>query len=69
MPEFFTTGRVAAALGVTEPRLAELVRRGRIVPAPAVVSGRRLWTREHVRKAAALLKRPEPTAATLEGTS
>lgn len=60
MSDFFTTGRVAESLGVTEPRLAELVRRGRIVPPPCVVAGRRVWTRDQVAKAATILGRILP---------
>jgi len=52
-----STGRAAAILGTTEPRLAELVRRGRIRPPPAVIAGRRLWGREHVLQAARHLGR------------
>jgi len=51
-----TTGRAAAILGTTEPRLAELVRRGRIHPQPNVIAGRRLWSREHVLQAARYLE-------------
>ncbi|RKY19797.1 MAG: hypothetical protein DRQ55_09700 [Planctomycetota bacterium] len=47
-----STGQAAALLGVTEPRLNDLVRRGRIHPAPAIHAGRRLWEREHLIQAA-----------------
>ena len=45
-------------LGTTEPRLNGLVRRGKIDPAPPVVSGRRLWGREHLLQAARALGVP-----------
>jgi hypothetical protein len=51
----FSTGGVAALLHSTEPKLAELVRRGKISPAPRVVAGRRLWERDHVVQAAVCL--------------
>lgn len=47
-----STGRAARVLNTTEPRLAELVRRGKIAPEPQVVAGRRLWQRDHILKAA-----------------
>jgi len=50
-----STGCVAQLLGVTEPRLNDLVRRGKVRPAPPVVAGRRLWTPEHVLRAAEVL--------------
>lgn len=43
----WTTGETAAFLECIEPRLGELIRRGR-VPRPLVRSGRRLWTPEAV---------------------
>lgn len=46
------TGEVARALGTTEPRLNNLIRRGRIAPPPPLRSGRRLWYREHLLQAA-----------------
>lgn len=55
MERIFTTGRVAAVLGTTEPKVAELVRRGRICPTPRVVAGRRMWERAHVLQAASFL--------------
>jgi len=56
------TGTVAHALRVSEPRLNELLRRGKIDPAPAVEHGRRLWLAKHVRQAAELLGKPDPLA-------
>lgn len=56
------TGTVAHALRVSEPRLNELLRRGKIDPAPVVEHGRRFWLAEHVRQAARLLGRPVPFA-------
>jgi hypothetical protein len=50
-----STGAVAAKLGVHEPRLNELIRRGRIRPEPPIVAGRRLWHRYHVLRAAEVL--------------
>ncbi|TAJ20855.1 MAG: hypothetical protein EPO65_02685 [Dehalococcoidia bacterium] len=50
-----STGQAAALLGRTEPQLAELVRRGRIQPPPAIFAGRRLWLAGQVRRAAELL--------------
>lgn len=47
-----STGQAAALLEATEPQLAELVRRGRINPPPAIFAGRRLWMREHLVQAA-----------------
>lgn len=47
-----STGQVAQLLGTTEPKLSEEVRRGRVVPPPPVVAGRRLWRAEHVRQVA-----------------
>lgn len=46
------TGQVADLLFTTEPRLNDLIRRGRIHPAPLVISGRRAWNRGHVLQAA-----------------
>lgn len=51
-----STGQAATFLNTTEPRLAELVRRGRIQPAPTVRAGRRLWDETHLRQAAELLR-------------
>ena len=50
-----TTGEVARILNVLEPRLADLVRRGRINPAPPVRAGRRFWRETHVQQAAQAL--------------
>ncbi len=50
-----STGQAARFLGVTEPRLNDLVRRGKIIPAPSVYSGRRLWDRQHLISAATIL--------------
>ena len=47
-----STGAVADLLSTTEPRLGELVRRGHIVPPPAVVVGRRVWSIEQALQAA-----------------
>ena len=50
-----STGEVARLLGTTEPTLSELVRRGRIEPAPTILAGRRLWAADHISQAAAAL--------------
>ena len=47
-----STGEVARLLGLTEPRLSELVRRGKIKPPPALLAGRRFWSREDIVRAA-----------------
>lgn len=51
------TGQVARLLGVTEPELAEAVRRGHVQPEPPVLAGRRLWEADHIRQAAEHLGR------------
>jgi hypothetical protein len=61
--EKLTTGQVAQLLDTTEPRLSELVRRGRVKPPPPVISGRRAWDESHVQQAAAALNVPWPPAA------
>jgi hypothetical protein len=48
-----TTRTLAEWLDRTEPQVADLVRRGKIQPAPVVVAGRRLWTAGQARQAAA----------------
>ena len=50
-----TTGEVARILKVFEPRIADLVRRGLVHPAPRVVAGRRLWDKTHIQQAAEAL--------------
>lgn len=50
-----STGQVARRLGVSEPRLNDLVRRGKVCPAPFVVAGRRAWEETHIRQAAQIL--------------
>tara|TARA_R110002072_G_scaffold19443_4_gene72021 strand:- start:5095 stop:5307 length:213 start_codon:yes stop_codon:yes gene_type:complete len=50
-----STGQVARALGAVEPKVAELVRRGRITPPPPIVAGRRLWSLDQALEAARLL--------------
>lgn len=52
MKRILSTGQAAELLRTTEPRLNDLIRRGKILPAPAVVSGRRLWESEHIESAA-----------------
>ena len=48
--ETMSTGQAAEALGVTEPRLQELMRRRKIAK-PKMVNGRRVWTKRDVEKA------------------
>jgi hypothetical protein len=50
-----STGQVAALLGLTEPRLNDLLRRGKILGAPPCVAGRRIWSERHITAAAAAL--------------
>lgn len=50
-----TTGPAAHWLGVTEPQLAETVRRGHVTPPPPILAGRRLWSRGHLLQAAEAL--------------
>ena len=50
-----STGQSADRLGVIEPRLNDLVRRGKIVPEPPILAGRRLWALEHLLQAAEAL--------------
>ena len=49
-----SSGAAAALLGVTEPRLNDLIRRGKFPP-PPVQAGRRLWQRDHIVQAAEAL--------------
>lgn len=46
------TGEVARFLKTTEPKLADVVRRGRLDPKPRILAGRRLWEREAIVQAA-----------------
>jgi hypothetical protein len=63
-----STGQAAQLLQITEPQLAELVRRGRIDPPPAVFAGRRLWFAQHLLQAARHLDvLTHELAARLEG--
>jgi hypothetical protein len=50
-----STGQAAQLIRTTEPRLADLVRKGKIQPEPTIFAGRRLWERSHIRKAAECL--------------
>jgi hypothetical protein len=50
-----STGQVAVLLRCTEPKLNDLIRRGKILPAPIVSAGRRLWHEDQVRQAAEAL--------------
>jgi hypothetical protein len=51
----FATGEAARLLGISEPRLADLVRRGKVTPPPPLFAGRRLWSAAHVLQAAEAL--------------
>ena len=55
MQDMKSTGEAATLLGVTETRLNDLVRRGKINPAPRLFAGRRAWEEVHVRQAARAL--------------
>lgn len=55
MPKLYVTRQVMNLLGVSECRVADLVRRGKIVPPPTVLSARRLWTPDQIRQAARAL--------------
>ncbi len=50
-----STGQVARTLGTSEPRLNDLIRRGKISPAPRLFAGRRVWEEVHIRQAARAL--------------
>ena len=51
-----STAQVRDLLGLrSDKRLNDLVRSGRVHPAPRVVSGRRFWNVDHVRQAAEAL--------------
>lgn len=50
-----STGAVARLLLTNEPQLSNLVRCGRVQPAPEVVAGRRQWFPGHVFQAAKAL--------------
>lgn len=50
-----STGEAARLLGITELRLADLVRRGRVSPAPIVSAGRRQWYSDNIDQAARAL--------------
>ena len=47
-----STGQVARQLGVTEPRLNDLIRKGKLNPPPPISAGRRAWQAEHALQAA-----------------
>lgn len=57
-PLQLTTGAAAKALGTTEPRLADTVRRGHVTPPPPILAGRRLWSLKHLLQAADALDLP-----------
>lgn len=49
------TGAAGRTIGATEPQLNDLIRRKKLDPEPPIRSGRRLWYREHLLQAAAVL--------------
>lgn len=53
------SGAVAALVQTTEPVLNDQIRRGKIVPPPPVVAGRRQWDLHHILQAARQLGRDE----------
>jgi len=53
-----SSGQSAQFLGVTEPRLNELIRKGKLDPAPQSAAGRRLWWPEHLLAAAQAMNLP-----------
>jgi len=57
MPLLLSTSVAATLLRLTEPRLNDLIRRGKVIHLPHVVAGRRLWSPEHVLQAAEALGR------------
>lgn len=58
------TGQLARLLNTTEPKLSEAVRRGKVVPPPRVVAGRRLWDLTQIHQAAAYFgEEPEAVLA------
>lgn len=61
-----STGQVARLLGVAEPRLNDLVRRGKIHPTPRVIVGRRVWLPFHVLQAAKELHVELPTGSAIQ---
>ena len=44
----WSTGRVAQLFAISEPQLADRVRRGKIRPEPPIDAGRRRWWPQHV---------------------
>ncbi len=47
-----STGEAARLVGATEPRLNNLIRKGKIQPAPGFFAGRRQWEQTHILQAA-----------------
>lgn len=52
MTNYYSSGATACLLGTTEPRLNGLIRRGKIVPQPELIAGRRAWGALHIALAA-----------------
>ncbi|MCB9833041.1 MAG: hypothetical protein H6807_11270 [Planctomycetes bacterium] len=68
MQFLLSTGQVAHDLGIPEPRLNDLIRRGKIDPLPPVVAGRRLWSAEHVEAARRALAEAPSQSTDAEAT-
>jgi DNA-binding transcriptional MerR regulator len=47
----YSTGEAASLLGTSERRLNDLIRRGKIDPAPPVRAGRRVWDKDDLKRA------------------
>lgn len=54
------TGHVARLFSISEPQLADRVRRGKVRPEPPVDAGRRRWWPEHIQAASRALGVPVP---------
>lgn len=63
-----STGVAARILGVSEPRLNDLIRRGKVQPPPHVIGGRRLWTRPTLLAAAEALGLPPSVVESVSTT-
>lgn len=65
----YTTGEVAAELRTSEPRINDLIRRGKIAPAPSVRGGRRFWLQVDIERAARALGVHVGVNAEMEATN
>ena len=43
-----STGQAARAVGIREPQLQDILRRGKIDPPPPILAGRRVWSEDNV---------------------